>query len=60
MKILKLVSLMFCTLLIRSNVVAQTFTFGMFMDVHYAAIPDNGTRKYSQSLEKINHVTCNL
>jgi 3',5'-cyclic AMP phosphodiesterase CpdA len=54
MKILKLVSLMFCTLFIRSNVAAQTFTFGMFTDVHYAAIPDNGTRKYSQSLEKLN------
>jgi alkaline phosphatase len=25
----------------------------MFTDVHYAAIPDNGTRKYSQSLDKV-------
>src|SRR5665647_3018261 len=53
MKIFKLISLIFCALLIRSNVAAQVYTFGMFTDVHYAAIPDNGTRKYSQSLEKL-------
>jgi len=32
---------------------AQTFSFGMFADVHYAAVPDRGTRKYSQSLDKV-------
>jgi 3',5'-cyclic AMP phosphodiesterase CpdA len=32
---------------------AQNFSFGMFTDVHYAAIPDNGTRKYQQSIDKV-------
>ena len=32
---------------------AQNVSFGMLTDVHYAAIKDNGTRKYSQSLDKI-------
>jgi alkaline phosphatase len=36
------------------SIKAQTFTFGMFTDVHYAAIPDRGTRKYTQSLEKLD------
>jgi alkaline phosphatase len=54
MKILKITFFMICALIIRSNISAQTFSFGMFTDVHYAAIPDNGTRKYSQSLHKLN------
>ena len=33
---------------------AQNFSFGMFTDVHYAVIPDNGTRKYQQSIDKVN------
>lgn len=32
---------------------AQNFSFGMLTDVHFAAIPDRGTRKYSQSLDKV-------
>ncbi len=36
-----------------SSTFAQNFSFGMFTDVHYAAIADNGTRKYQQSLDKV-------
>lgn len=32
---------------------AQNFSFGMFTDTHYAAIEDNGTRSYKQSLQKV-------
>lgn len=32
---------------------AQSLSFGMFTDVHYAAVPDRGTRKYNQSLDKL-------
>lgn len=53
MKSEKFALLLFFTLLIGSSLNAQSFSFGMFTDVHYAAIPDNGTRKYSQSLEKL-------
>jgi alkaline phosphatase len=53
MKNEKIVLVLFFVLLIGSSLNAQSFSFGMFADVHYAAIPDNGTRKYSQSLEKL-------
>lgn len=33
--------------------VAQEVTFGMVTDTHYAEIPDNGSRTYSQSLGKL-------
>lgn len=36
-----------------SRIAAQSFSFGMLTDVHYAAIPDKGTRKFSQSLDKM-------
>jgi len=32
---------------------AQNVSFGMLTDVHYAAIKENGTRKYNQSLDKM-------
>lgn len=35
------------------GVFAQKYSFGIFTDVHYASIADNGTRKYSQSLDKV-------
>jgi hypothetical protein len=53
MKNEKFALLLIFILLIGSSLNAQSFSFGMFTDVHYAAIPDNGTRKYSQSLEKL-------
>ena len=53
MKNNKIALILIFVLLIGSNLNAQNFSFGMFTDVHYAAIPDNGTRKYSQSLEKL-------
>ncbi len=34
--------------------VAQNLSFGLLTDVHYADIPDNGNRKYSQSLKKMD------
>jgi alkaline phosphatase len=40
--------------LLSNNLAAQPLSFGMFTDVHYAAIPDNGSRKYSQSLAKLH------
>jgi alkaline phosphatase len=54
MKNLRLAFLLVCVLIFRDTISAQTLSFGMFTDVHYAAIPDNGTRKYSQSLDKVN------
>jgi hypothetical protein len=53
MKNEKIALLLLFVLLTGSSLNAQSFSFGMFTDVHYAAIPDNGTRKYSQSLEKL-------
>ncbi len=53
MKNEKFAFLLFIVLLTCSRLNAQDFSFGMFTDVHYAVIPDNGTRKYSQSLEKM-------
>ena len=32
---------------------AQSISFGLLTDVHFAKIADNGTRKYTQSLDKI-------
>lgn len=40
-------------LLTGNGLSAQNVSFGMLTDVHYAAIKDNGTRKYSQSLDKV-------
>jgi alkaline phosphatase len=40
-------------LLTSNGISAQNISFGMLTDVHYAAIKDNGTRKYSQSLDKV-------
>ncbi len=40
-------------LLTGNGISAQNVSFGMLTDVHYAAIKDNGTRRYSQSLEKV-------
>jgi alkaline phosphatase len=52
-KNLRYIFLLFVIFLTGNNLAAQNFSFGMFTDVHYAAIPDNGTRKYSQSLDKV-------
>ncbi|MEI6276367.1 MAG: metallophosphoesterase [Prolixibacteraceae bacterium] len=52
-KISRLAILLMGLLITGSTTIAQTFSFGMFTDVHYAAIPDNGTRKYRQSLDKV-------
>lgn len=54
MKNIRFVLLLICLLGYAVDVSSQTLSFGMFTDVHYAAIPDNGTRKYSQSLDKVN------
>ena len=54
MKNIRFAFLLICTLIFASSVSAQTLSFGMFTDVHYAAIADNGTRKYNQSLDKVN------
>ena len=54
MKNLRFAFLLVCVLIFRYGISAQTLSFGMFTDVHYADIPDNGTRKYSQSLDKVN------
>jgi 3',5'-cyclic AMP phosphodiesterase CpdA len=35
------------------SIYAQRVTFGIVTDVHYAQIPDNGSRKYSASLAKM-------
>jgi alkaline phosphatase len=40
-------------LLTGNGLSAQNVSFGMLTDVHYAEIKDNGTRKYSQSLDKV-------
>lgn len=53
MKNEKFALLLFFVLLTGSRIAAQSLSFGMFTDVHYAAIPDNGNRKYSQSLDKV-------
>lgn len=45
--------LLLVVLLSCNRLTSQNLTFGMFTDVHYAAIPDNGSRKYSQSLNKL-------
>jgi alkaline phosphatase len=50
---MKLTLLLVSLFVIHVNISAQNFTFGMCTDVHYAAIPDNGTRKYSRSLDKL-------
>lgn len=42
---------LFCSPFIRG--VAQPATFGIVTDIHYAEIPDNGARTYSQSLVKL-------
>lgn len=42
---------LFCSLFGQS--VAQQATFGIVTDIHYALIPDNGVRTYSQSLDKL-------
>lgn len=36
-----------------STGIAQSISFGILTDVHFAKIADNGTRKYTQSLDKI-------
>jgi hypothetical protein len=53
MKNEKFAFLLFFVLLISSISNAQSFSFGIVTDVHYAVIPDNGTRKYSQSMDKV-------
>lgn len=41
-------------LLLAANILqAQPVSFGIFTDVHYADVPDRGTRKYSQSAGKL-------
>jgi hypothetical protein len=46
-----LLVILFCSLFGQS--IAQQVTFGIVTDIHYALIPDNGVRMYSQSLEKM-------
>lgn len=36
-----------------TSLFGQGFSFGILTDVHYAAIPDNGTRRYQQSIDKV-------
>lgn len=57
LKLMKLSLLIFSLLLVDLSTTAQSLSFGMFTDVHYAAIPDNGTRKYSHSLDKLAQCT---
>lgn len=52
--LVKIFLLLFVNLLSMQHLLAQELTFGMFTDVHYADIPERGTRIYRQSLDKVN------
>jgi predicted phosphodiesterase len=39
------------------NIFAQQVTFGIVTDIHFAEIPKSGTRRYSQSLDKLKECT---
>jgi len=51
--LLRLISTFVLFILLPGGVDAQKVTFGIVTDVHYAEIPDNGNRKYTQSLGKL-------
>ena len=53
MKIEKLALILLLLLPGFTGAIAQSFSFGMCTDVHYADIPSNGTRKYRQSIDKL-------
>lgn len=50
----KIICVLLVLLMAGEIVQAQKVIFGIFTDVHYADIPDRGTRKYSQSLKKLS------